>query len=278
MEPPTVDRYEAEGLRWAASRPYVRLDLPRVRLPMALADLHGALVVGSRIDVEVLRSANEGDAHPADDIGGRSFAGWSEAAFRDVLVGAGFDVVGTEADGDAVRARAVRGRTLADTVGPGMRLLVCGLNPSLYSADRGVGYARPGNRFWPAAVAAGIVGEPLDPGRALRVDGVGITDLCKRATVASAELSKDEYRAGAARVERLVRWLAPGAVAFVGLEGWRAAVDRKAVAGIQPDGFGGRPAYVLPSTSGLNAHSRLDDLVAHLRAAAELADLADGER
>jgi hypothetical protein len=29
--------------------------------------------------------------------------------------------------------------------------------------------------------------------------------------------------------------------------------------------------YVMPSTSGLNAHSRLADLTAHLRAAADLA-------
>jgi TDG/mug DNA glycosylase family protein len=153
-----------------------------------------------------------------------------------------------------------------------MRLLVCGLNPSLYSADRGVGYARPGNRFWPAATAAGVVSRPLDARHALRAHRVGITDLCKRATVASAELTREEDVDGAARVERLVRWLQPGAICFVGLEGWRAAIDRQAKAGEQPNGFGGRPAYVLPSTSGLNAHSRLDDLVAHLRNAAALAD------
>ena len=49
-------------------------------------------------------------------------------------------------------------RTLADTVGDGMRLLICGVNPSLFSADVGIGYGRPGNRFWSAALAAGIVG------------------------------------------------------------------------------------------------------------------------
>ena len=38
-----------------------------------------------------------------------------------------------------------------------------------------------------------------------------------------------------------------------------------------PDGFGGRPAYLLPSTSGANASSRPADLVGHLRAAAALA-------
>ena len=152
-----------------------------------------------------------------------------------------------------------------------MRLLVCGLNPSIYAAQAGVGYARPGNRFWPAARAAGIVSRDRDPVHALAVHGVGMTDLVKRPTVASSELSRDEYIAGAARVRRLVHRLEPRVVVFVGLEGWRVAIDKRARPGVQPDGFGGRPAYLMPSTSGLNAHSRLDDLIEHLRNAAALA-------
>jgi len=62
-------------------------------------------------------------------------------------------------------------------------------------------------------------------------------------------------------------------VCFVGLAGWRAAVDRKAMAGVQPDGLAGVPVYVMPSTSGLNAATPLSTLVDHLRAAADLADL-----
>lgn len=54
---------------------------------------------------------------------------------------------------------------------------------------------------------------------------------------------------------------------MVGLEGWRAAVDRKARPGWQSTSLGGRPTYVMPSTSGLNASVRVDDLVAHLRRA-----------
>jgi hypothetical protein len=61
-------------------------------------------------------------------------------------------------------------------------------------------------------------------------------------------------------------------VCFVGLEGWRLAVDRKAMPGPIDTGFAGVPAYVMPSTSGLNAHARLDDLVEHLRRAARLPD------
>lgn len=169
------------------------------------------------------------------------------------------------------RVRARRLLTLPDTVGADMRLLVCGLNPSVYSAERGVGYARPGNRFWPAARRAGIVTTAeLDTRHALRVDGVGITDLVKRATVAASELTRDEYRAGVDRLTRLVTWLRPAAVCFVGLAGWRAAVDRNATPGPVPEGFAGVPAYVMPSTSGLNAKTSLDDLATHLANAISL--------
>jgi hypothetical protein len=53
--------------------------------------------------------------------------------------------------------------------------------------------------------------------------GVGFTDLVKRATPRAGVLTPVEYRESLARVERLVRWLAPRAVCFVGLAGWRAA-------------------------------------------------------
>lgn len=248
--------------------------VPRTAVPMALADLHHAVEVGGIVDLQVLHGDHDGHDLPDDDIGGRFFAGWREQHLRDVLAGAGFTVesVAVHPEHEVVRAAAVRARTLADTVAGGMRVLVCGLNPSIYSADRGVGYARPGNRFWPAAVEAGLVTRALDPRHALVHDWVGITDLCKRATVASAELSRAEYVEGAGRVQRLVEWLQPGVVLFVGMEGWRKAIDRRAVAGLQPAPFGGRPAYVMPSTSGLNASTSRASLVAHMKTALAIAD------
>src|SRR5205085_9056145 len=148
-------------------------------------------------------------------------AAWGVDALVDVLVGAGFDIAACEVDDDSlwINARISRARTLPDTVGPGMRLLVCGLNPSLYAADAGVGFARPGNRFWPAALAADLVSVDRDPWHAFRTHGVGFTDLVKRATVGAAELDADEYRTGFARLERLARWLSPGEAALGGLAG-----------------------------------------------------------
>lgn len=226
--------------------------VPRTRVPLVLARVHRTTTVGQ--DVEVLAATS----WPADDLGG-------------VVAGAGFDLDAVGRRDGTLVARCRRARTLPDVVGPGMRLLVCGLNPSLYAADRGVGYARPGNRFWPAALDAGVVRRDRDPLDALAACGVGMTDLVKRATAAAAELRPEEYRAGAERVERLVRWLRPGAVCVVGLAGWRAAVDRSAAPGPQATPFGGRPVYVMPSTSGLNAHASRAELAAHLAAAAALA-------
>jgi TDG/mug DNA glycosylase family protein len=167
--------------------------------------------------------------------------------------------------------RATRARTLPDYVDTDMRMLVCGLNPSLYSADRGVGFARPGNRFWPAALAAGVVTRDRDPRHALTVHGMGMTDLVKRATPRADELTRDEYQVGVARLRRLVRWLRPKVVCFVGLAGYRAAVDRRARPGPLPDGFEGAAAHLMPNPSGVNAHVQVDDLAAHLRAAIALA-------
>jgi len=245
------------------------LHVPRLRLPMALWDLHRVLAVGAPFELQVLLDDDEGDDRPGDEIGGRFFAGWQPGPLVDLVTGAGFTVEegSVTLSGDEVRLRAVRARTLADTVGAGMRLLVCGVNPSIYSADAGVGYARPGNRFWKAALAAGIVGRDRDPVDAVIRYGVGMTDFVKRPTRTAAEVTPGEYRAGFARVERLVEWLRPGAVCFTGLSGWRTAVNPRAAPGLQPEPIGGRPAYVMPSTSGLNARTPVDDLTEHLRAA-----------
>ena len=139
------------------------------------------------------------------------------------------------------------------------------------AADAGYGYAAATNRFWSVAVASGLVTRPRDPLASLAADRVGMTDLVKRATQNADGLTPEEYQAGAERVRHLVEWLQPGVVVFVGLAGWRAAVDRRAVAGPQPLLFGGTPAYVMPSTSGRNARATPAELAEHLHHALALA-------
>lgn len=248
------------------------LHLPKDRLPAALAQLHRAMIPGAPLAIVMTRGDRSGHDLPSDSFPGRYFAGWQPEPLVAVVHGAGFEIDDRVDGEDWITVRARRARTLPDFVGPELRILTCGLNPSLRSADAGVGFAGPSNRFWRAAIEAGIVTRARDPWSALREHAVGMTDLVKRATVGAAELRPAEYRDGAPRVERIVEWLDPGVVCFVGLAGYRAAVDRKARPGLQARAFGGRPAYVMPSTSGLNARTSLDELVEHLRAAAAIAD------
>lgn len=246
--------------------------LHRHDLPMAFADLHRVLQLDA--PAEIIIFSGDSDmvyTDATDSFPGRGYSFWPADRFRDVLVGAGF-LIETFEDRDAdqwppLLAGVRRSRTLPDIVGPDMKLLVCGLNPSVYSADVAVGFGRPGNRFWPAALAAGLVTLDRDPRHALVNHGVGMTDLVKRATPRADDLSRDEYADGVARLDRLCEWLEPEVICMVGLAGWRAAVNRKAAAGWQEETLGGRPVYVMPSTSGLNAHSSLDDLTEHLRVA-----------
>ncbi len=246
-------------------------------LPLALADLHRCLRVGAPVELTLFGGVEEGRGTFADDdFPGRWFSTWDPERLRDVVEGAGFEVdeLASDTAGDVTQhtVRATRARTLPDVVAPGLRLLVCGLNPSLHAADAGVGYVTPGNRFWSAALAAGLVSRDRDPWHALRAHGIGMTDLVKRATARAADLRREEYAAGVERLDRLCAWLEPGAVAVVGLAGWRAAVDRRAVAGPQERELGGRPVYVLPSTSGLNAATPPAELARHLAGAATLAE------
>ncbi|MGI9613182.1 MAG: mismatch-specific DNA-glycosylase [Acidimicrobiales bacterium] len=213
-------------------------------LPLRLAEVHRAHRTDEMVALGELADLTKGV--PID--------------FDDLAVGAGFEPAGQD--------RFRRAASLPDSVGPNMRLLVIGLNPSPSSAEVGVGFARPGNRFWPAAIGAGLVERDRDPLHALEHHGIGFTDLAKRTTRRAAELESHELTAGFDRVDRLCRWLVPEACVMVGLLGWRTAVDRRAVAGWHATGIGGRPVYVMPSTSGLNAHATLEDLTAHLAAAA----------
>ena len=255
---------------WARNT-YVHLRA--VDVPMALHDLHGALRLGAPVELTFFGGKADGrEVFPHDDLTGRWFSTWSEQRLRDVVTGAGFDLdelVVRDGGGGEVgfTVRATRALSLADTVGASMRLLVCGLNPSVRAAEAGSGFVTPGNRFWPAALAAGLVTRDRDPRHALVEHGVGMTDLVKRATPRADVLTAAEYRAGVARVERLCGWLRPAAVCFVGLAGWRAAVDRRAVPGWQAVTLGGSPAYVMPSTSGANAAMSPAVLTEHLRSA-----------
>ena len=240
--------------------PYVSLGQDRsvTELPLALADLHLSLVPDDEVVVQ---------------LSVKSSKDWCRERVMDLVIGAGFLPCGKivkKLSGFELQLKRIR--SLPDTVGPSMRVLIVGLNPSPYSADHGIGYGRPGNRFWPAALKAGLVSVDRDPRHALSCHGVGMTDLVRRTTARADQVERVEFEAGFERAQRLVTWLRPKVCCFVGLGGWRQVVNRKAVAGWQASSIGGSLVYVMPHTSGLNAHSRLEDLVGHLLAVSARAD------
>ena len=257
-------RRERLGGTWAHK---CYMHIPAVRVPLALADLQRSMQVGGALHVHLTSDRLGPD--PDDPFAGRHFEYWALERLVDVVIGAGFTIDETLDDGEEwIDVEATRARTLPDTVGPGMRLLVVGLNPSVYSADLGTPFARRTNRFWPAALDAGLVTSTFDARHALRIDGIGMTDLVKRATPRANEVSVGEFRTGAARVERLVSWLRPRAVCFLGISDYRKIIDRQASLGWQSQPFGGQPAYVMPNPSGINTHVGVAELAEHLRSAA----------
>lgn len=146
--------------------------------------------------------------------------------------------------------------------GPGLSVLFVGINPSLRSAEVGHNFARPGNRFWPTLHAAGFTPRRLSPDEdgLLPSFGIGLVNLVSRPTRSADELAVDELRAGAVDLEDTVRAWMPRLVAVVGVVAYRMAFGRpRASMGLQDELVGGRPVWVLPNPSGLNAHYRPAD-------------------
>ncbi len=159
---------------------------------------------------------------------------------------------------------AALGRPVPDLVGPGLRLLLCGINPSLWSAAVGHHFAHPSNRFWRVLHDAGFTERRLRPDEddALLAAGVGITNLVDRATRRATEVTAEELEAGARALAAKVRRYRPGAVAVVGVSAYRLGFGRRSAAvGRQPETVGGRPLWVLPNPSGLQAHYQHEALV-----------------
>ncbi|HTV25480.1 MAG TPA: G/U mismatch-specific DNA glycosylase [Polyangiaceae bacterium] len=168
--------------------------------------------------------------------------------------------------------KAAVGSRVPDLIAPDLRVLFCGINPSLYSAVVGHHFARPGNRFWPTIHRAGFTERLLRPNeeRELLERGVGITNVCSNASASADTLTPADYASGGAVLRRKLRRYRPRAIAFLGLGAYRiAACEPKATVGLQPEPFAGVAAWALPNPSGLNAHYQIDALVACYRALAE---------
>jgi double-stranded uracil-DNA glycosylase len=120
---------------------------------------------------------------------------------------------------------------------PGGVLLV-GINPAPVSVAAGHYYqGRLGRRLWRRLERLGLL-EDAVPGaedEAFAGAGHGLTDLVKRPTVSSADLSADELRDGAETLRAKVREWKPGLVLFAFAEPARRLLGRGARPGPSPE-------------------------------------------
>jgi double-stranded uracil-DNA glycosylase len=167
------------------------------------------------------------------------------------------------------------GATLPDLLTGALDVVFVGINPSVFSAQRGHYFARGSNRFWPCIsrstlsvkARAGLGVETLGPehDRALLHYGVGFTDLVKRPTPKASDLTIAELTAGVSHLLKKIERYRPRIACFHGITGYRhvhriLAGDASAVAlGPQNVRAGSTRIFLVPNPSGANAHFSRDD-------------------
>jgi len=169
--------------------------------------------------------------------------------------------------------------TLPDLLRPGMDLVFVGINPSLYSVQRGHYFARRTSRFWPAfsasrlsapirdALALDVLG-PENDGDLLPF-GIGFTDVVKVPTGNASQIRPAMYVEWAPRLLERLTQAEPRLAVFHGVTGYRPFLhhaldsDRKVVElGPQDETIGATRLYVVPNPSPANAHFTLADQTA----------------
>jgi TDG/mug DNA glycosylase family protein len=168
-------------------------------------------------------------------------------------------------------------KTLDDLLKRNLDVVFVGINPSIYSVERGHYFARPGNRFWPclsrsklsAPARKALHVDLLTPehDRVLLKYGIGFTDVAKRPTAKASDLPLKELAAGVdALLDKLDKFK-PRIACFHGITGFRHVHDiigdKSTVAehGFQPMQLGNTRIFLAPNPSGANAHFTREDQV-----------------
>ena len=144
---------------------------------------------------------------------------------------------------------------MPDTLGPGVHVVFCGINPGHWSARAGAAFANPRNDFWRLLHAAGFTPKVLEPDEQslLLRYGVGLTNAAKRTTRGSSDLRKRDFVGAGERLEEIARTLQPRAIGFVGKAAYTGIYGGRAEHGLQERRLGDTALFVLPSTSPANA-------------------------
>jgi TDG/mug DNA glycosylase family protein len=142
-----------------------------------------------------------------------------------------------------------------DVLGPGLRVVFCGINPGFVSAAAAAHFANPRNDFWRLLAATSITSRLYEPSEQFEVlkEGIGLTNAAPRTTRGSGDLRRGDFAGAAERLERLALELRPGWIGFVGKEAYRGAFNERPELGVQERRLGETQLFVLPSTSPANA-------------------------
>ena len=160
--------------------------------------------------------------------------------------------------------------TLPDLLAANLDVVFVGINPSIYSAERGHYFARPSNKFWPCisqsvltrAARRGMGVDLLLPEHDVLLPryGIGFTDVVKRPTVKASEVRPDEFAAGVDVLLAKLKRYRPRIACFHGVTGYRH-VHRVLTGGNGPLDLGLQAVriadtrvFVVPNPSGANAH------------------------
>jgi mismatch-specific thymine-DNA glycosylase len=160
-------------------------------------------------------------------------------------------------------------RSLPDYLQPGLDLVVVGFNPGERSAILGHYYAGRGNLFWPLLYEAGLLPEALTYAEDARIleFGIGLTDLVKRPSRSSGDLSRAETRAGTMMLASKLMSYSPRVVCFngKGVYAWYTNCPTVTI-GPQDDTIGQSQVFVVPSTSGRNGRFTRAEKAAYFHA------------
>lgn len=166
-------------------------------------------------------------------------------------------------------------RTLPDYLRSNLDLIFIGINPGLYSVERGHYFARSTSRFWPAFsrsrlsedVRRGLATDVLRPTHDCELPrfGIGLTDLVKRPSANASEITPSEFEQWTPKLLQKLRRLRPRVACFHGLTAYRpflkyawSSADAP-VLGLQTKRLGTTRIYVVPNPSPANAHFTLAD-------------------
>jgi TDG/mug DNA glycosylase family protein len=91
--------------------------------------------------------------------------------------------------------------------------------------------------------------------------GIGLTDVVKRPTNSSGDLTQNEFDEGARLTSKKIETYSPRVACFVGLLGATAFVGRHVTVGPLAERIGKTRLYAIPSTSRRNAHYGRDGIL-----------------